>query len=183
MIFGTFNLGVLKNWCALCWYFVFSLFSFLFNLSYDCFSLFLLRVIFLAYHVFFLAKQVSFFGIFLPIRLLILFQKRALCLYYTSCQSFHLIFCFQTWLIVVAKFLKFDLAALISWIFLILRYSLYVIIMSPTSFRVNPHSIVCLNVKELLAWSRRSIWSLSDSNGIQTHNHLIRKQTLNHLAK
>ena len=28
---------------------------------------------------------------------------------------------------------------------------LYVIIKSRTSFRVNPHSIICLNVKELLA--------------------------------
>ena len=35
--------------------------------------------------------------------------------------------------------------------------SLYVVIMSRTSFRVNPHSIVCLNVKELLARSRSHI--------------------------
>ena len=41
----------------------------------------------------------------------------------------------------------------------------------------------CLNVKELLAQNRCDIWSLSDSNGIQTHNHLVPKQTLNHLAK
>ena len=45
----------------------------------------------------------------------------------------------------------------------------------------------CLNVKELLAWSRHNISSLSDSNGIWTHNHLVRKQvrkwTLNHLVK
>ena len=40
-----------------------------------------------------------------------------------------------------------------------------------------------LNVKELIAWNRRKIWSLSDSNGIQTQNHLVRKRTLNHLAK
>ena len=33
----------------------------------------------------------------------------------------------------------------------------YVIILSRTSFRVNPHSIVCMNVKELLAQSRRHI--------------------------
>ena len=45
------------------------------------------------------------------------------------------------------------------------------------------HVQVCLNVKELLGWSRRHIWSLSDSNRIWTHNHLVRKQTLNHLAK
>ena len=41
----------------------------------------------------------------------------------------------------------------------------------------------CLNVKELLARNRREIGSLSDCSGTQTHNHLIRKRTLNHLAK
>ena len=61
--------------------------------------------------------------------------------------------------------------------------SLYVIIMSHMNFRVNPDSIVCLNVKELLAQSRHHIWSLSDSNKIRTHNHLVHKRTLNHLAK
>ena len=60
---------------------------------------------------------------------------------------------------------------------------LYVVIMSRTSFRVNLHSIVSLNVKELLAGSRCHIWSLSDSNGIRTHNHFVRKRTLNHLAR
>ena len=60
---------------------------------------------------------------------------------------------------------------------------LYVIIMSHTSFSMNLHSIVCLNVKELFAQSRRHILSLSDSNRIWTHNHLVCKQTLNHLAK
>ena len=54
---------------------------------------------------------------------------------------------------------------------------LYVIIVSSTSFRVNPHSIVCLNVTELLARSRHHIWSLSDSNEIRTRNHLVRKRT------
>ena len=63
------------------------------------------------------------------------------------------------------------------------RLWLYVIIMSRASFRVNPHSIVCLNVNELLAWSKRHIWSLSDCNKIRTHNQLVRKQTLNHLVK
>ena len=60
---------------------------------------------------------------------------------------------------------------------------LYVITISRTSFRVNPHSIVCLNVKELLARNRSHIWSLSDSNEIWTHNHLVRKGTLDHIAK
>ena len=40
-----------------------------------------------------------------------------------------------------------------------------------------------LNVKEILAQNRRNIWSLSDCNGIRTHNHLVQKRTLNHLAK
>ena len=60
---------------------------------------------------------------------------------------------------------------------------LYVIIMSRTSFRVKLHSIVCLNIKELFARSRRHIWSKSDSNEIRTHNHLVRKRTLDHLAQ
>ena len=64
-----------------------------------------------------------------------------------------------------------------EWIFLWLY-----VIMSRTSFRVNPHSIVCLNVKELLAQSRRHIWSLSDSNEIRTHNHLARKRTFNRIS-
>ena len=55
--------------------------------------------------------------------------------------------------------------------------------MSRTSFRVNLCTIVCLNIKELLARSRLHIWSLSDSNGIRTHKHLVRKQTLKHLVK
>ena len=46
------------------------------------------------------------------------------------------------------------------------------VIMSRTSFRVNLQDIVCLNVKELLAWSRCHIWSKSDSNGIRTHNQI-----------
>ena len=51
---------------------------------------------------------------------------------------------------------------------------LYVTIMSRSSFRVNPHSIVCLNVKELLAklsirlrtkwlWVRTILLSLNEN--------------------
>ena len=58
----------------------------------------------------------------------------------------------------------------------------YVIIMSGMSFRVNLRSIVCVNVKDLLVGSRRHIWSLSDNNTIRTHNHLVCKRKLNHLA-
>ena len=41
----------------------------------------------------------------------------------------------------------------------------------------------CLDVKELLAWSRREIWRLSDCNWTRTQNHLLLKRRLNHLAK
>ena len=41
----------------------------------------------------------------------------------------------------------------------------------------------CLNVKELLARSRRKIWRWSDCNWNRTQNHLVLKPTLNHLAK
>ena len=40
----------------------------------------------------------------------------------------------------------------------------------------------CLNVKELLARSRREIWSLSDCNWSRTNNNLIHKRKLNHLV-
>ena len=40
----------------------------------------------------------------------------------------------------------------------------------------------CLNVTELLVWSRRKIWSLCDCNWTRTQSHLARKRTLNHLA-
>ena len=60
---------------------------------------------------------------------------------------------------------------------------LYLLVMLRTCFRLNPHSIVCLIIKELLAQSRHEIWSLSDWNWIRTQNHLICKRTLNHLTK
>ena len=53
------------------------------------------------------------------------------------------------------------------------RNWLYVITISHRSFRMNLYSIVCLNVNELLAWSRYHIWSLSDSNKNHTHNHCL----------
>ena len=61
--------------------------------------------------------------------------------------------------------------------------TLYVNIIPRTSFIVNLHSVVCLNVRELITRSRRHVWSLSDSSGIRTHKHLVRKRTLNHLVK
>ena len=59
----------------------------------------------------------------------------------------------------------------------------YVVVISRTSFRVNLDSLICLNIKQLLGRSRHHIWSLIDSTGIRTHNHLVLKRTLNYLAK
>ena len=54
---------------------------------------------------------------------------------------------------------------------------LYVIILSLTSFTL--YSLPeCQGTQR-----RRLIWSLSDSNRIWTHNHLVCKRTLNHLTK
>ena len=51
------------------------------------------------------------------------------------------------------------------------------------AFQIESKFYSCLNVKELLLRNRRNILSLSGSNGIRTHNHLVRKWTFNHLAK
>ena len=51
------------------------------------------------------------------------------------------------------------------------------------NFQSEPTLYICLNVKELLAGNWRHIWSLSDSNGTRTHNHLLRKRTFSHLVK
>ena len=59
----------------------------------------------------------------------------------------------------------------------------FLLIMSRTRFRGESKVYSCLNVKELLARNRRNIWSLNDSNEIQTHNLLVQKRTLNHLPK
>ena len=58
------------------------------------------------------------------------------------------------------------------------QYWLYAIIISRTRFQSESRLYSFLYVKELLARNRRNIWSLSDSNGIRIHNHLVRKRTL-----
>ena len=60
---------------------------------------------------------------------------------------------------------------------------LYLIIVSRTRFRLNPYSIVCLNVKELFAQGIHTIWKLSGRNEIRIHQHLVRNRTLTHLTK
>ena len=89
----------------------------------------------------------------------------------------------------VRKQTRNHLAKLTKWLSCVVSTYLYgafdcmLLVMLRTSLKVNPHSIICLNVKKLLARSRRHIWSLSDSNEIQIHNHLVHKRSLNHLAK
>ena len=51
------------------------------------------------------------------------------------------------------------------------------------AFQRESKIYISLNVKELLAQNRHGIWSLSDSIKIWTHNHLVRKQRFNHLAR
>ena len=61
---------------------------------------------------------------------------------------------------------------------------LYVFIMSHACFRVNLHSVVIwMPRRPLLETGTISELSLSDYNGIWTHNHLVRKRTLDNLAK
>ena len=50
--------------------------------------------------------------------------------------------------------------------------------MSQYAFQSESTLYTGLNVKELLAQSRRKIWRLSDC-----HNYVVHKRTLNHLAK
>ena len=50
-------------------------------------------------------------------------------------------------------------------------------------YQSEPTLYSSLNVKELLAWSRREIWSFSDCKWTRTHDHLVYKGTLNRLDK
>ena len=60
---------------------------------------------------------------------------------------------------------------------------LHVLIVSHMHFRVNLTLYSCLNFKKRLAQNKRDIWSLSDCKVTRTHNHLVCKWTINHLAK
>ena len=51
------------------------------------------------------------------------------------------------------------------------------------TFQSESTLYICLNIKQFHARIRSNIWSLRDSNGIRTQNNLVRKRTLNHLAK
>ena len=51
------------------------------------------------------------------------------------------------------------------------------------AFYIKSTLCSCVSAKELFARRRPNIWSLSDCNLNQTHYYLVRKRTLNHLAK
>ena len=51
------------------------------------------------------------------------------------------------------------------------------------AFQSESSLYICINFQEILAWNRHDLWILSHCNGIRTQNHLVRKQTLNHLAR
>ena len=62
--------------------------------------------------------------------------------------------------------------------FLVMNEMVFIIKYVMYAFENESTLCSCLNVKELRAQNRHNIWSLSDSNGTQTHNHLVHKQTL-----
>ena len=51
------------------------------------------------------------------------------------------------------------------------------------AFQSESTLYTCLNVKELLAPNSPKIWRFSECNWTRTHNHLVRKRTLNYSAK
>ena len=63
--------------------------------------------------------------------------------------------------------------------------TLFIVCYYHVTYAIHSESTLysCLNVKEFFARNRRDMQNLEDYNGTRTHNHLVRKQTLNHLAK
>ena len=51
------------------------------------------------------------------------------------------------------------------------------------AFHTESTLCICFNVKEILGPNRSDSWDLSDWNGTQTHNRLLLKKTMKHLAK
>ena len=80
------------------------------------------------------------------------------------------------------------LARMAIWFSCVVTISLYgvfdcVFILCPAQFQNESTVYSFLNVKELLAQNRREILRLSDCNWTWTQNFLVRKETLDHLAK
>ena len=53
----------------------------------------------------------------------------------------------------------------------------------PYAFQTESTLYICVNFKQHLSRKRPEIWSSSDWNRTRTHDHLIRKWTLNHLVE
>ena len=88
-------------------------------------------------------------------------------------QDYHWLQC------LMVKFFHFEILSLITYnpdyLFTVCCYH------ATYMFDSEPTLCSCVNVKEVLVRNRRDVWSLSGSRGIRTHNHLVGKQTLNHL--
>ena len=71
------------------------------------------------------------------------------------------------------------------YIYLYIQYIYIIVCFCHVTYAFESESTLysCLNVKELLAQSRRKIWRWSDCNWTRTQNHLVLKRTLNHLTK
>ena len=63
------------------------------------------------------------------------------------------------------------------------KWNTGILISLVTRFRVNLKFYSCLDLKELLAWNRHEIWSLSDYNWTRINNHLVCRWAINHLPK
>ena len=104
-------------------------------------------------------------------------------------KQFNIYFCCFKWIIKLTPLYSFDMFVFNNHYFPRIFSHLDKIYLTVGSYHVTyvfqSESTLysCLNVKELLARSRRDIWRLSDCNGTRTHNHLVCKRTVNHLAK
>ena len=88
-------------------------------------------------------------------------------------------------IMVIDKVIEPQLILMCKLIFCLLSKQVLTVCSYHVTYTFHSESTLykCLNVKELLAWNRRKIWSLSDCNRTRPHNHLVCKETLNHLAK
>ena len=71
----------------------------------------------------------------------------------------------------------------VSWVLICVVHLTVCYYHVTSAFQSESTLCSCLNIKELLMWNKRDIWSLSDCNWTRIHNHLVWKRTLNHLAK
>ena len=83
----------------------------------------------------------------------------------------------------VHKWTLNHLAKLVKWLSCVLSTYMYAALDCMSVYQREYTLYSCLNVKELLVRNRYDVCSLSDSKDIRTHNHLVHKQTLSHLAK